>query len=134
MSQRSAHFTMGLSFEFISYGTRVEHLTVTPQAFGEACLVFSHTNGLINLSCLFSTGGYYGMELIDSGGTYSMLFMNPSSTFVADLDIGGRTIFGSGSIHEFNVYFESGDTPILARVCGEEPLSSTAAIGGTIQV
>jgi Pectate lyase superfamily protein len=106
-------------FEYISYGTRVEHLTVSPAAFGEANVVFCHTNGEIDLSWLFSTGGYYGMELIDSGGTYSMLFMNPSSTTLADLDIGGSTIFTSISIHEFNVDFESGGTPIPARIWGQ---------------
>lgn len=107
-----------IKFEYISYGTRIEHLTVSPTAFGESNVVFSHTNGEIQLSWLFSTGGYYGMELIDSGGTYSMLFMNPSSTSLADLDIGGSTIFTSDSIHEFNVDFESGGTPIPAKIWG----------------
>jgi hypothetical protein len=108
-----------IKFEYISYGTRVEHLTVSPTAFGESNVVFSHTNGEIQLSWLFSTGGYYGMELIDSGGIYSMLFMNPNSTSLADLDIGGSTIFTSDSIHEFNVDFESGGTPIPAKIWGQ---------------
>jgi hypothetical protein len=119
------HLTVGgaahdnVKFTNTSYGTRVEHLTASPQAFGESPLVFSNTNGLINLSWLFTTGGYYGMELIDSGGTYSLLFMNPSTTTVADLDIGGTTIFVSDSIHEFNVDFESGGAPIPAKIWGQ---------------
>jgi len=108
-----------IKFEYISYGTRVEHLTVSPTAYGESNVVFSHTNGEIQMSWLFSTGGYYGMELIDSGGTYSMLFMNPSNTSIADLDIGGSTIFTSVSIHEFNVDFESGGTPIPVKIWGQ---------------
>jgi len=108
-----------IKFEFISYGTRVEHLTTSLTAFGEANVVFSHTNGLINLQWLFSTGGYYGMELIDSGGIYSLLFMNPSSTSVADLDIGGSTVFSSTAINEMNVDFESGGTPIPAKIWGQ---------------
>jgi hypothetical protein len=106
-------------FEFISYGTRIEHLTANCQQFGEANVVLSHTNGLTNLSWLDSIGGYYGMELIDSGGFYSLLFMNPSSTSLADLDIGGSTIFSSTSIYDFNVDFESGGTPIPARIWGK---------------
>ena len=70
-----------IKFEDISYGTRIEHLTVSPVQYGESSLVMSHTNGLVDLSWIFTTGGYYGMELIDSGGTYSMLFMNPGFNF-----------------------------------------------------
>jgi hypothetical protein len=108
----------GIKFEYISYGTRIEHLTVSPAAYGEASVVMANA-GLVNLSWLFSTGGYYGMELIDANGTYSMLFMNPSSISLADLDLGGSTIFDSMSVHEFNVDFESGGTPIPARIWGQ---------------
>ena len=108
-----------IKFEYISYGTRIEHLTASPAAFGESSLVMSHTNGLVQLSWLFSTGGYYGMELIDSGGVYSMLFMNPGSNAVADLDIGGSTIFNSTTITEMNVDFESGGTPVPAKIWGQ---------------
>ena len=106
-------------FEDISYGTRIEHLNAAVTEFGESNVVMSHTNGLVYLSWLFSTGGYYGMELIDSGGIYSMLFMNPGSNAIADLDIGGSTIFNSTSIHEFNVDFESGGTPVPAKIWGQ---------------
>jgi hypothetical protein len=108
-----------VKFEDISYGTRIEHLTAAVTQYGESNLVLSHTNGLTDLQWLFSTGGYYGAELIDSGGVYSMLFMNPSNTSLADLDIGGSTIFVSTAIHEMNVDFESGGTPIPARIWGQ---------------
>jgi len=110
---------VGIKFEYISYGTRIEHLTVSPTAFGEACVALVHTNGLVDLTWLFSTGGYYGMELIDSNGTYSLLFMNPSSTSIADLDLGGSTVFLSDSIHEFQVDFESGGAPVPAKIWGQ---------------
>ena len=108
-----------VKFEDISYGTRIEHLTASVTAFGESNVVFSHTNGLVYLSWLFSTGGYYGMELIDSGGIYSLLFLNPGSNAVADLDIGGSTIFNSTAITEMNVDFESGGTPIPVKLWGQ---------------
>jgi Pectate lyase superfamily protein len=108
-----------VKFEDISYGTRVEHLTTSGAPYYEAGTVFPHTNGNIDMTWLFSTGGYYGMELIDSGGQFNQLFMNPSSTSVADLDIGGSTVFTSDSIHELNVDFESGGTPIPAKIWGQ---------------
>jgi hypothetical protein len=105
-------------FEYISYGTRIEHLVANPQAFAESNVVLANTNGEINLSWLDSVGSYYGMELIDANGVYSMLFMNPSGTSIADLDIGGSTIFSNIAIHELNVDFESGGTPIPVKLWG----------------
>ena len=106
-------------FEYIAYGTRVEHLTANSFPYAECNVAFVHTNGEINLSWLDSIGSYYGMELIDANGVYSMLFMNPSNTSIADLDIGGSgDPFNSTSIHELNVDFESGGTPIPAKIWG----------------
>jgi len=107
-----------VKIEYISYGTRIEHLTITPTAFGEAGLVMSNAS-LVNLSWLFETGGYYGMELEDGEGVYSMLFMNPQSNAVAVMDLMGSTIFGSYSVHELQIDFESGGTPIPAKIWGQ---------------
>ncbi|MFZ2062620.1 MAG: glycosyl hydrolase family 28-related protein, partial [Candidatus Binatus sp.] len=105
-------------FEFISYGTHINHLTASTQQYGESNLSMVHTNGLVHLAWLDSTGSYYGIEAIDSPGVYEQLFMNPGFNAIADLDLGGSTIYDSTSIAELSVDYESGGTPIPVKVWG----------------
>ena len=120
-----------IKFDFISYGTRIEHLVTNSAPAAEANVCLVHTNGLVNLTWLDSIGSYYGMELVDAGGTYSLLFMNPGSNAITDLDIGGSTIFTTYSIHEMEIDFESGGTPVPVKAFGA---GSIQFVGGNWQL
>jgi len=100
------------------YGPRFEHLTVAATPYAESGLTLSTNSGLAQLSWIFQTGSYYGMQMVDSGGTYSQLYLNPGSSQVAAIDIGGATIFHSYEIVEADVDFESGGTQTPVKLWG----------------
>ena len=56
-----------------------------------------------------------------------MLFMNPSNTSIADLDIGGSTIFSSTSIHEFKSISRAAERQFRQRYGVRARFSSMAA-------
>ena len=101
-----------------SYGTRIEHLTATGTPYSEAGLVLSDNSGLVDLQWLFQTGSYYGMEMVDAGGVYSMLFLNPGSNQVAGIDMAATSLFHSYSIHELATDFEIGGTQTPVKIWG----------------
>ena len=101
-----------------SYGTRVEHLTVVGDALCRVGSYLSNNSGLVDLSWIFQTGSYYGMQMVDAGGVYSMLFLNPGASQVAWMDIGGTNLFHSYSIHELAIDFESGGSQMPVKLWG----------------
>jgi hypothetical protein len=58
------------------------------------------------------------VQLLDSGGTYSMLYLNPGSNQVAGMDIAATTLFHSYSIHELAIDFESGGSQVPVKLWG----------------
>ena len=108
----------GVRFFNNSYGTRIEHLTVVATPYAESGLTFSSNSGLVQLTWIFQTGSYYGMQMLDSGGTYSMLFLNPGASQVAGMDIASTNLFHSYSIHELAIDFESGGSQVPVKLWG----------------
>ena len=101
-----------------SYGTRVEHLTVATQPYAQSGITFANNSGLVDLSWIFQTGSYYGMQMVDSGGVYSMLYLNPGASAVASLDMGGTNVFHSYEIMGFAGDFESGGSQMPVKMWG----------------
>ena len=108
----------GIKFWNNSYGTRIEHLTVAGTPYSESGLTMSYNSGLVDLQWLFQTGSYYGMEMVDAGGVYSMLFLNPGTNQVAGIDAAATSLFHSYSIHEIATDFESGGTQTPVKIWG----------------
>lgn len=108
----------GVRFFNNCYGTRVEHLTVAATPYAESGITFSSNSGLVNLSWIFQTGSYYGMQMVDAGGVYSMLFLNPGASQVAGMDIGTTNLWHSYSIHELAIDFESGGSQVPVKLWG----------------
>jgi hypothetical protein len=108
----------GVKFWNNCYGTQINHLSIAANPFSEAGLVMSQNSGLVNLQWIFQTGSYYGMELLDAGGVYSMLFLNPGSNQVAGIDMAASALFHSYSIHEIAIDFESGGTQVPVKIWG----------------
>jgi hypothetical protein len=101
-----------------SYGTRIEHLTVATQPYAQSGLTMSNNAGLAKLDWIFQTGSYYGMQLVDSGGMYQQLYLNPGASQVAAIDLGGTSVFHSYEIGEPDVDFESGGTQTPIKLWG----------------
>ena len=120
-----------ISFWNNAYGTRIEHLTAVGTPYSEAGLAMSHNSGLVNLQWLFQTGSYYGMEMVDAGGVYSMLFLNPGNNQVAGIDMGASAAFQSYSIHEPSIDWESGGAQSPAKIWG---VGTYQFYGGDFQV
>jgi Pectate lyase superfamily protein len=113
-----------------SYGTVIDHLTAFPSPYAEAGLAFSQNSGLVNLQWLNEASGYYGMELLDAGGVYSMLFINPSINTVAGIDMAGFSQFQSYSMHEVAIDNEGGGTQVPVKLWGS---GTTQFFGGDFQ-
>jgi hypothetical protein len=120
----------GVKFFNNCYGTRIEHLTVAATPFAQSGITFSDNSGLTQLSWIFQTGSYYGMQMLDSGGTYSQLYLNPGASQVAAIDIGGTNLFHSYEIIEPDVDFESGGTQVPVKIWGS---GNYQFIGGDYQ-
>jgi len=112
----AAHY--GIKMFNNCYGPRFEHLTVVANPFAESGLTLSDNSGLAQLTWIFQTGSYYGMQMVDAGGTYSMLFLNPGSSQVAGMDIASTDLFHSYSIHELAIDFESGGSQVPVKLWG----------------